>query len=280
MENSEPHSINQHYVPKLLLKKFSSKESFVWVYDKEAVKKNWKFIKERPINKVASEDYFYDKIKNVKEESYEYELRKIEKEFASILEKIVHFKKLSVLSDLEKECISNFITTQHFRTKYRQKEVKNLTNDLIVKLNQHFKSNTNFNLDPKVVWRSMLEDAKIYSRFVSNKFWILGKSDRLFFSSDNPVVLQNVTSVNPLIGNLGLDSYGIEIYLPLNDSLILCMFCEKTLNIEGANHYIENTTMIDFDYQNVLNVNSLQFYQSERFVISSQNNFETLKKYK
>jgi hypothetical protein len=63
MSNNEPHSINQHYVPKLLLKKFSSKESFVWVYDKEAQKKNWNFIKERPINKVASEDFFMIKLK-------------------------------------------------------------------------------------------------------------------------------------------------------------------------------------------------------------------------
>lgn len=279
MDKNEPHSINQHYVPKLLLKKFSSKESFVWVYDKEDQKKNWKFIKERPITKVASEDYFYDKVKNVKEESYEYELRKIETDVAPVLDKIVQFENLSLLSEIEKEKISHFIMTQHLRTKYRQSEMKNFTEDLSGKLNQHFKTNADLHFDSKVLWFSMLEDAKILSKFISNKIWFLGKSDRLFFSSDNPVVLQNVTDENPLRGNLGFDSYGIEIYLPLNDSLILCMYCEKTLNFEGIDKFTENTPIIDFNYQNVLNVNSLQFFQSERFVISSQNNFEMIKEY-
>jgi hypothetical protein len=272
MNCNEPHSINQHYVPKLLLKKFSSKESFVWVYDKEAQKKNWNFIKERPINKVASEDYFYDKVKNVKEESYEYELRKIETEVAPILEKIIQFKNLSILSEIEREKISRFVMTQHIRTKFRQSEVKNLTDDLNDKLKQKLKTTVDLNIDSKHLWFSMFEDVKIFSKFISNKIWFLGKSDRLFFSSDNPVVLQNVTDQNPFRGNLGFDSYGIEIYLPLNDSLILCMYCEKTLNIE-------NDSIIDFNYQNVLNVNSLQYFQSERFVISSQNNFEMIKEY-
>lgn len=279
MENNEPHSINQHYVPKLLLKKFFSKESFVWVYDKEAKKKNWNFIKERPITKVASEDYFYDKVKNVKEESYEYKLRKIETEVAPILEKIIQFENLFILSEIEKEKISHFVMTQHLRTKFRQREIKNLTDDLNGKLKQSFKTNVDLNFSTKDIWFSMLEDAKTLSKFISNKIWFLGKSDRLFFSSDNPVVLQNVNDENPFMGNLGFDSYGIEIYLPLNDSLLLCMYCEKTLNMKNLVEFLKNTPVLNFDDQNVLNVNSLQFFQSERFVISSQNNFDMLKEY-
>lgn len=233
MENNEPHSINQHYVPKLLLKKFFSKESFVWVYDKEAKKKNWNFIKERPITKVASEDYFYDKVKNVKEESYEYKLKKIETEVAPILEKIIQFENLFILSEMEKEKISHFLMTQHLRTKFRQREIKNLTDDLNDKLKQSLKTNVDLNFSTKDIWFSMLEDAKTLSKFISNKIWFLGKCDRLFFSSDNPVVLQNVNDENPFMGNLGFDSYGIEIYLPLNDSLLLCMYCEKTLNMKN-----------------------------------------------
>lgn len=278
MQNDEPHSINQHYVPKLLLKKFSSKESHIWVYDKEAQKKNWNFIKERPITKVASEDYFYDKVKNVKKESYEYELRKIESEAAPILEKIIENRNLSFLSDSERELISYFVVTQNFRTKFKQNEILRLTNDLNEKLNSHFKSNNE--VDSKSLWFSILEDAKIFSKYISNKVWFLGTCERLFFSSDNPVVLQNITDVNPLKGNLGFDSLGIEIYLPLNDSLILCMFCEKTLKQEkGLNEFVIETPILEFNEQHILNVNSLQYYQSERFVISSQNNFEMIKEY-
>ena len=48
------HPKNQHYVPKILLNFFSSKEAFIWAYDKAAKAKNWKIIKERPITRVAS----------------------------------------------------------------------------------------------------------------------------------------------------------------------------------------------------------------------------------
>ena len=60
-----------------------------------------------------------------------------------------------------------------------------------------------------------------------NKVWTLCESDKSFFISDNPVVLHNSINKNEFVGTLGLDSYGIEIYLPLSASLTLCIFCEK-----------------------------------------------------
>ena len=83
------HPKNQHYVPKVLLKNFSSKESFIWAYDKFAKRKNWITIKERAINKVATEDFFYDFISNSKEHSYEYFLAQIEREIAPVILKII-----------------------------------------------------------------------------------------------------------------------------------------------------------------------------------------------
>jgi len=275
----EPHSKNQHYVPKLLLKKFSSRTSHVWVYDKEAEGKNWNSIKERPITKVASENYFYDKVQNIKEGSYEYELRKIEAEAAPIIEKIIAHENLNDLTENEREKLSYFIVVQNLRTKFQQKKIQDFTSDFNDIMNSNFNTNVEFEIDAKKIWFSILENANEYTKYIFNKIWFLGKSEQMFFSSDNPVVLQNTTQTDPLRGHLGIDSLGIEIYLPLNDSLILCMFCEKTLKHDNLNKFIRNKPILNFDAQNILNANSLQFYQSERFVISSRNNFDIIKEY-
>src|SRR5688572_25565803 len=111
------HPINQHYVPRLLLKNFSSKQSHIWVFDKLNKAKDWNFIKERPISKVASEQYFYDINPSFEEGSYEYELSKIEREIEPIITKIIQSKDLSSITAVEKKRFSVFIALQQLRTK-------------------------------------------------------------------------------------------------------------------------------------------------------------------
>lgn len=267
----ESHPINQHYVPKVLLKNFSSRPYHIWVYDKVNRDKNWHFIKERPISKVASAEYFYDKIPNDIESSYEYELAKIEKAADPIISKLIFSKKLSSISAEEKEILSFFITVQHLRTKSGLHYCKTISDDLEQKLSPFFKEGPNF--DYKKLWFDNLESTPDFSKYILNKIWFLGECESKFYTSDHPVVLQNSTVDDPLRGTLGLDSYGIEIYMPLTDSLILCMFCEKLLN-----NYEGDTSPLDFNDEQVLNVNWLQYAQSVRFLFSSRNNFEMIDK--
>ncbi|MDM1044331.1 DUF4238 domain-containing protein [Myroides sp. 1354] len=265
------HPKNQHYVPKLLLKNFSSKDSFIWTYDKLAKTNNWNFIKERPINRVASENYFYDQIQKDENFSFEYELGKIEREISPLIEKLVLNQKINSITELEKEKISYFIAIQLIRTKWQLNRVKDHVTEFEEIINQ-FTGMQQESIDHKTLWFSLFEAATKFSTTIQNKVWLLGKSDRLFFISDNPVVLQNTINQSTVRSTIGFDSYGIEIYMPLSDSLILCMFCEKLLQNK---HEIPN--LLNFDYENVLNINALQFYQSERFLFSSSNNFEMIK---
>lgn len=264
------HPKNQHYVPKVLLKNFSSKDSFIWAYDKDAKKKDWKAIKQRPINRVASENYFYDQIENNKEFSFEYELSKIEREIAPIIEKLVTNKNINVITNIEREKVSYFVAVQFLRTKWRLKMIKEQTLDFNQKIKEAFGTNEE-QLDSKSLWFSLFEASREFSVSINNKVWFLGESKNLFYISDNPVVLQNTINNGSIRGALGLDSYGIEIYLPLTDSLILCMFCEKLLENK---HGILN--LEKFNYEGIVNVNALQFFQSDRFVFSTSNKFEMI----
>lgn len=264
------HPKNQHYVPKVLLKYFSSKESFIWAYDKSAKIKDWKIVKERPINRVASEDYFYDQIENNKEYSFEYELGKIEREISPIIEKLVLQKNINIITDLEKEKIAYFIAIQSVRTKWRLNLVQKHSQEFIQKISEVLEIEQE-TIDYKTLWFSLFESAKEFSIAIKNKVWFLGQSDKSFFTSDNPVVMQNTTNQSNIRGTIGLDCYGIEIFMPLSDSLLLCMYCEKLLQNKHGILNLEN-----FTNANVINVNALQFYQSERFIFSSSNNFEMI----
>ena len=267
----DSHPINQHYVPRVLLKNFASKQSHVWVYDKTNKAKEWSFIKERPISKVASEEHFYDKIPNSKEGSYEYALGLIEREIEPIINKMISSKDISFLTENEREQFSLFIALQHLRTKSGLNNLKRLTEDLEDKINAFFIEPNNF--DYKKLWFEMMETAPKFSKYISNKVWSLGESNKSFYCSDHPVVLQNTTVKDTLRGTLGLDSYGIEIYMPISDSLILCMFCEKLLPVTE-----KKTPVLEYNYDYLLNANFLQVQQSERFIFSSSNNFEMVEK--
>jgi DNA-binding protein Fis len=112
------HVKNQHYVPQFLLKNFSSRErKFIWAYDKNEKYSIKNQIKERPIKKVASEEYFYDQNENNEIESYEYALQKVEEETAPIIQKILQTKNIIDLLEQERRTLSFFITLQDLRTK-------------------------------------------------------------------------------------------------------------------------------------------------------------------
>ena len=270
------HVKNQHYVPQFLLKKFSSKgRKFIWAYDKNEKYNINNLIKERPIKKVASEEYFYDQNKNNKIGSYEYVLQQVEDATAPIIEKIIETKNIIDLSEEERKTLSLFITLQNLRTKRELLQTETLMEILSKELKDKANIKTPKN-DSKKVWFSMLEKAKIFKEILMNKVWMLSESNDLFLISDNLVTLQNTTDINKIKGTLGLESFGIEIYLPLSPSVTLCLFCEKLFENNG--YHKKHIPNLICKPEHIENINSLQIAYSERFIFSHKNEFEIVKK--
>tara|TARA_R110002110_G_scaffold199752_6_gene410534 strand:- start:845 stop:1696 length:852 start_codon:yes stop_codon:yes gene_type:complete len=270
------HVKNQHYVPQFLLKNFSSRgNKFIWAYDKNEKYSVLNQIKERPIKKVASEEYFYDQFKNNKISSYEYALQEAEDATAPIIQKIIETKNIKDLSEVERRTIAFFITLQNLRTKGELLQ----TETLMKTLSEQLKDKANIevpNIDSKEIWFSMLEQSKKFAQILMNKVWMLSESNNSFYISDNPVTLQNTTDMSEIRGTLGLDSFGIEIYLPISPSLTLCLFCEKFFQNSGYHkNYVPNLIC---EPENIENINSLQIAYSERFIFSHKNEFELVKK--
>ena len=270
------HVKNQHYVPQFLLKNFSSRgRKFIWAYDKNERHSIKNQIKERPIKKVASEEYFYDHNDNNKIGSYEYALQQAEDVTAPIIEKIIETKNITDLSEEERKTLSFFITLQNLRTKGQLLQ----TETSMETLSKQLKDKANIevpNIESKKIWFSMLEKSTSFYEILMNKVWMLSESNNSFLISDNPVTLQNTTDISEIRGTLGLDSFGIEIYLPLSPSLTLCLFCEKLFENNGYNK--KNIPNLICEPENVENINSLQIAYSERFIFSHKNEFELVKK--
>ena len=269
------HVKNQHYVPQFLLKNFASREKkFIWTYDKNENYSTHNQIKERAIRGVASEDFFYDQLKNSKIGSYEYILQQVEDAAAPIIAKLIDTKNITSLSEEERRMLSIFIIFQNLRTKGELVETEfslnNLFNLITDKANIKIPS-----IDSKQIWFKILKEATVFYKILTNKVWMLCESNNAFLISDNPVTLQNSTNTSDIIGTLGLDCFGIEIYLPISPSLTLCLFCEKTFAENGYhNNCLPNLTC---DSENVKNLNSLQIAYSHRFIFSHKNEFSLVK---
>lgn len=270
------HTKNQHYVPQFLLKNFSSKGGkFIWAFDRKEKYNIQNQIKERAIKRVASEEYFYDQSKNSEIGSYEYTLQKAEGISAPIIEKIIKTKKIENLTQEERMNLSFFIALQKLRTKGQLLQTESFMNNFSKQMRD--KANINSpKIEHKRIWFSMLEQSTKFYEVLFNKVWMLSESNNEFLISDNPVTLQNTTDRSEIRGTLGLDSYGIEIYLPISPSLTLCLFCEKMFSKSGYDKkYIPN---LQCEPENIENLNSLQTAYSERFIFSNKNNFELVKK--
>lgn len=270
------HVKNQHYVPQFLLKNFSSRSGrFIWTYFKDEKIYNSNRIRERAIRKVASEQYFYDEDGEDVKDSFEYKLKESEDNASLIIAKLIKTKDLKSLEIDEKKNLAYFITLQHLRTKGQlnktEKTLDYFSDQLLQKANIKIPQ-----INSRDIWLSLLKQSISIKEILLNKVWMLSESNNSYLISDNPVTLQNSTDKTEIRGKLGLDSFGIEIYLPLSPSITLCLFCEKLF--EKNNFFEKNIPNLHSSPEGLLNLNAIQIHNAERFIFSSKNEFSLVKK--
>jgi len=263
---------NQHYVPRFLLRNFSDAGgNSIWAFDKDAHKRGWKTVDKKSIKSVASEDFFYDSSEQEKS-SLENELGKIESKVAPVISKLINGKDLCVLNSTEKETIALFISSQRMRTKVNQNKAIDFSG-VFNRTVQGFLSEVmdvsqiEFEQNGREIWLDLIADSESFVPIVLRKKWLLFISSENLLISDNPVVLYNRVRHSLVRGTLGLNSDGIEIYLPLSNFMLLGLFCER---VHG--HVEEGTYAMEPG--NAEFANSLQVDQSLRFVFSSNSDFK------
>lgn len=226
---------NHHYVPKLLLKNFShqrenSNESYIHAFDKH---NETTFTPN--ISKIVSETKFYD-FGDEENSSLEPLLAEMETYTAPAIQKIIATENLHEVPHEDMLWLCHFVATQYVRVKKHRENIQQINNlmlDHIRKRGYSPDQVKDFEIltDKKVKEISLSHLSSLVPRIalgLSEKNILLFKapSDKNLYISDNPVVLHN-THNKSSYGNLGFDSSGIEIYLPISSKLCVAFWCPQ-----------------------------------------------------
>lgn len=304
---------NQHYVPRFMLRKFSSgKKPKVFVFDKSNDNEFQSNVKN-----LASETGFYELEVESGVFSAEASLSKLEGTASGIIKKLVENEDLSILTKQEILLLSVFFAVQFVRTKEHRLKFEKLGSVLEERLRamganadqikEAIGSSEDVDSTKLFGLRSISDVSEFLPRFL-NKTWLLYKNetDTPFYTSDNPVTLYNQNDYG-LLGNLGLGVKGVEIYIPLSPNLLLSIVCpsiseniiSQNAGIIDDNGFvcelaaeilgkditeladllagIRTGSSIQVNEENVKMMNSLQVIHSSRQVYSSNGDFSLAK---
>lgn len=298
----------QHYVPQFLLNNFcKSNSGQIHVIDKHSGRE-WV----SPPRDVASQNKFYDFIFEGFEMSFEESLSQMEAVACETIKKIIASESLSVISDEARIQLAYFIAVQYLRTPHQIEKVRNIDRlfiEMIESSGARVEDVENFRPikpeDEKLFHaRTLTTEPHKLAPILLEKEWCLHKTtlDDPFLIGDSPVALQNIIDAGPR-GNLGLKCYGIEIYLPLSNTLTLALLCPDLLDeirtqieklrqrarVSVIKRKMYKEALADamrvlepFDGskpylcrpENVENLNSLQVRGAERFVYCGTGRFD------
>lgn len=287
MTKKKPQTVKlQHYVPQFYLRNFSvkkGKNNSIYCFDKFEDREFRQNVKN-----IACENYFYE---DKGKQDLESDLSILEHDSSKIIRQIIITKNLNILGRKERETLALFILKQSMRTKDNReslllmgKMVKKhmaISEELDRKLNISIEELEGIidDLDDedeiKKVHKGMLSDDNL-SRFVKpiskDLNWILYLNDTEtpYLTSDNPVARFNPLDYQ---GNGGVLSRGINLYLPLNSKISLCLADPPNLY-----HKIPNNTVITLSDDRTINFqNVIQVIDSYRHIFSHNNDFSLVK---
>lgn len=291
-----------HYVPRLLLKNFcSGDKEQLWACDKRTGRSFFTSVQ----NVAGERDYYEMKVGN-EVISLEPALGDLESRAAVLFDRMVAERSIGWLSGADREVVAAFVAVQMKRGPQIRENF--ITMDAGLRRFLGERSGLQVGEYPemtpemaKAMALASLVEPDQFAEHILDKSWLLFETSSAipFYISDNPVALQNEdTSRGPHRGNLGLAVRGIQIYLPISSTLVLAFFCRshesmirngvermRTSMVKDPDMPLGFGPLLDWmrafrkgtplssQADNVLNHNSLQVAQAERFVFCSLPDF-------
>lgn len=303
---------NQHYVPEFYLKFWATnKKDQIYVYDK----KN-KNVFLTNVNNIATERYFYDidlsgilsdedlKSYGIHKDDVEhlddgqffenFFANEIEGDFKNRISNIVNrvanmnqweIKNCFFVSMPDKVYLSYHLALQVLRVKATRSMIES-ESDCIEQIlrdmgasEQTIDKYTVKNNHLSYLQGKMIADKKVIKELIisiCNLTWVLlvNKTNLSFFTSDNPIGTQAHIH-HPILSMRGFRSSGVEAFFPLSPNYLLFM-CDGEYH-DHIKH--KERTIEEIDMQEIITYyNSLQLYESERYVFSNTNDFSLAQK--
>ena len=295
---SDTLNTNQHYVPQMLLRGFTTTPDVeqVWVFDKRTGKTF-----PTAIRNIAAERGYYDLGGSAVLDAA---MNRADAIAAGILNSIRTRHSLSGLNRDDRGMLAGIVVMQLLRTRGYQEQTKHLVQTVKTKVREKGELSPALEAQFSELSDERLREEylRLIPQFTGDYLPHLVDKDLLLYETprnvpfcicDNPVVLNN--TLNPgdgIRGTLGLAVPGIEIYLPISSELTLAYMCpsigQQNEEIrdrlwylggfisESAHTYLrarDTGKPMLLNPENVRFQNSLQARNAERFVISSVNQF-------
>jgi hypothetical protein len=254
---------HQHTVPQLLLRNFATgntRNRQIWVFEKQTGREF-----RTAVRNVATEGGFYDFVIAGTLRSLDPAMTRLENKVAADISAMVH-NRLIPRDPKTRLRLATFISVQKLRTDAQRQQYFHF-GELLRKTLEEREGQQAGNLIPKTSREqsyaeaiSMIPDlVKSALPHVLGKSWILYGTTHQnpFYMSDNPVTLYNTLSKSEFGQGEGVAVPGVEIYLPLSDTLCLGLLCPsvetylrnslsriKEIKTPGAENHIENLSLV------------------------------------
>jgi len=281
-----------HYVPQSILRHFSADKARtkIYVFDKTSIRSY-----SSSIRNAGCENYFNTVEINGKTVCYEGLFQANDDQLARLFHMIVSNRSLDFITTEDRYTLSEVVAAQLVRTKMLRTSVRSISEQVLnslheIGLNPGDVDGCSIPTDKevrRVAFASFLDLREIISAIQDKKLILIHNTDsKVFWTSDNPVVLHNTFPY----GEKGLNSLGIEIYLPISSELVLGFYCpsielkirqgmevkhpsincEKFIEIYRGLH---EGIPVSLGPETHPFLNSLQVLNSSRFLYAQNDNF-------
>jgi hypothetical protein len=288
-EQSKKH----HYVPQSVLRGFSSDQAQtrIYVFDKTTMRSFTSRIYD-----AGCENQFNSIEVEGQTVSFEGLFQTNDDQLARLLNTIRSNKSLAQLTPEDRIALSEVIAAQTIRTKMVRTTMRSIVQQLSESLREAgmdpgevdgFSIPTDQEIK-RAALASFLDLQGIVGSLQEKRPILIHSSDsRVFWISDNPVVLHNSFPY----GEHGLNAPGIEVYFPVSSDLVLGFFCpsiglkiQQLLSIERPGVHqqkyeeisrgLQQGNSVSMGLGTVQFLNELQVLSSSRFLYSSNDDFE------
>lgn len=281
-----------HYVPRSILRKFRANpaKDQVHVFDK---KNHQTFLSS--IADAGCESQFNTIEIEGHRLSFEGLFQANDNILASVLEKINAIGNVSELDDVDRRAWSEVVAAQFLRTKIIRTSLRSLSEQMLKSLKEAglqpgptdaFSMPTEQDVRLTAL-RMVFDPGRIVESLQRKQLLLFQAADEgTFWISDNPVVQHNSFPY----GELGFESPGIEVYMPIAHNRVIAFLCpsiasklrdianQSSIRDDGDTRTaivrgLETGKPIQLTADAAVFLNMLQITQSSRFIYSSRNDF-------
>lgn len=256
-------TIKQHYVPQFYLRNFGNR---LFGFDK----KDDKIFPTTSKNIAFESDFYGPDIKG--KESLEKIFSEMEKKWSIAIAELIRKESFFELKDESKFQITTFMAFQLIRTKQFRQDISGIANslmDILLENKGIKKGSVKLSQEGEIKHHLLrLKDYSAFAKILSlMRFCVaINKTHLPFWTSDNPINLQNDIPEQPPFGNKGLACRGIEIHLPITPRLVLTAMDPTMYHIIPESFAItENRLIHRENYHQYLNSTRFMFSNTKKF---------------